>query len=503
MYLRGLLGVRIWVEADVGDGLPGFSLVGYLASELKEAQERVRTAIKNLNLHLLPKKITVNLSPADFKKGGTGFDLAIAAAILSAYGAFPDSTQKDAVFLGELGLDGRVKGIPGILALTDQAKKCGFHRIFLSAENAEQAAIIDGIDLIPVRDLAQLHRILTGKEKETPYKREAGFWERIRLNEYDLDFCEVNGQPLLKRAAEVAAAGMHNLLIVGPAGSGKTMVAKRMPTIMPRLSLTESIEISKIYSVSRLLSEQEPLLFRRPFRAPHHSVSPQGLTGGGSSPRPGEISLATGGILFLDELPEMSRQALESLRQPLEEHKITVTRVRGSYSYPADFQLLAAMNPCLCGHYPNMDMCTCTEAQRRRYLGKISRPLLDRIDICVETSPPRYQDLAQEENETSAVIRERVERARKIQRERFAGLGIQCNGQMSAGQVRRFCRLDKKENEFLETVFSQMGLSLRSMDKILKVARTAADLAGSEEIGHIHLCEAVSYGKTKERYWGN
>lgn len=504
IYLQGMKGITVSVEADVSDGLPGYALVGYLASEVRESGDRVRTAIRNLGLTLPPKKVTVNLSPADVRKEGTGFDLAIAAAILAAYGEIDADAVRDTAFVGELGLDGRVKGIPGILALTEQARRQGFSRLFLPAANAKEAAMIDGISLVQVPDLESLIAMLQGRRPIREYEREEGMRGLPALNHYDVDFSEISGQPLLRRAAEVAVAGGHNLLLIGPAGSGKTMVAKRLPTIMPGLEISESIEISKIYSICHLLSEKEPLILRRPFRAPHHTASAQALTGGGSRPRPGEVSLATGGILFLDELPEMGRTALESLRQPLEEHCITISRVQGSVCYPANFQLVAAMNPCKCGQFPNLERCRCTPAMRKQYLGRISRPLLDRMDICVEAAAVTYSDIAGRSiNESSASIRRRVEAARKVQRERFAGTNVSCNGEMNGGQVKAFCVLGRAESRFMANIFKELRLSARMYDKILKVARTAADLEGAEKISRRHLSEAVSYVRIKEKYWEN
>lgn len=503
LCLQGMEGIVISVEADVSDGLPGYIFVGYLASEVREAQDRVRTAIRNLEFFLPPKKVTINLSPADFRKEGTGFDLAIAAAILMSYGRISKDAVEGAVFTGELGLDGTVKGIPGILAIADLAKKYGFTRLYLPEGNLNEAAVIKDIELVGICSLKELVEMLNGKIPMKILKRGKGTSSVCGMNRYPVDFSEVNGQPLLRRAAEVAAAGKHNLLMIGPAGSGKTMVARRIPTIMPEMSQEESIEISKLYSICHLLSDSEPLVLVRPFRAPHHSVSMQALAGGGSRPKPGEISLASGGILFLDELPEMSRSALEVLRQPLEERCITVVRVHGSYCYPADFQLVAAMNPCLCGYYPDRDRCTCTPAQIRRYLGKVSRPLLDRIDLCVEAAPVTYEEICTgEENEDSASIRRRVEKAREIQKWRFQRTSIRCNGEMSGRQVREFCILSDKESTFMERIFRDMRLSARVYDKVLKVARTSADLEGSVEIEHRHLCEAVSYVRLKEKYWG-
>ena len=504
IYLRGMEGKNVTVEADVSDGLPGLILVGYLASEVREGGDRVRTAIKNLGLSLPPKKITINLSPADFRKEGTGFDLAIAVAILSAYGGFRAKDLEDAVLFGELGLDGTVRGIPGVMALTDQARESGFKRVFLPVENVKEASVIGGMELYGVRDLRHLLAVLSGK---LPMQAEPTInMDELQnsMNRYEVDFSELSGQPLLRRAAEVAAAGKHNLLIVGPAGAGKTMLAKRMPTIMPGLDIAESIEISKIYSVSHLLTDKEPLIRIRPFRAPHHTVSVQALTGGGRRPKPGEISLATGGILFLDEFPEFSRAALETLRQPLEEREVTVSRVEASVTYPANFQLVAAMNPCPCGHFPDRSRCRCTEGQITRYLQKVSGPMLDRIDICVEAAPITYGDIKSSgNNESSREIRARVEQARKIQGERFAGENIRCNGEMSGRHIRKFCWLGREEEKFMEEIFKKLALSARMHDRILKVARTTADLAEEEKIRLADLCEAVSYVKSRDKFWGN
>lgn len=502
IYLQGLKGIPVWVEADVSDGLPGYSYVGYLAAEVREAQDRVRTAIRNLELNLMPKKITINLSPADMRKEGTGFDLAIAVSILTAYGYLPADASEGAVFLGELGLDGKVRGLPGILTLTDWAKKCGYGRIFLPEENVKEASMIGDISLVGVRDLKQLTDMLRGRIPVQEYRRETRDQSTPEMNRYDVDFSEINGQRLLRRAAEVAVAGMHNLLMIGPAGSGKTMVARRLPTILPRMGLDECIEISKIYSVCHLLNEKEPLVTRRPFRTPHHTASAQALTGGGVRPRPGEVSLATGGILFLDELPEMGRAALEALRQPLEERCITVSRAQGSVCYPANFQLVAAMNPCRCGHYPDSARCTCSAGEVNRYLRKISRPLLDRMDICVEAAPVTYDEVSRYgESESSDAIRERVEAARAIQKERFSGYPIRCNSEMSGGMVRKFCILNKEESRFMKTIFEDLKLSARMYDRVLKVARTAADLAGRDELILQDLSEAVSYVRVREKYW--
>lgn len=503
MYLHGMVGISIEVEADVNDGLPGYSLVGYLASEVRESEDRVRTAIRNLHLSLPPKKVTINLSPADLRKEGTGFDLAIAAAVLTAYGLVPAGACENMVLIGELGLDGSVKSVPGVLAMTDWAVKKGFRTMVLPSENLREASAIHGIGLIGIHSLKELYDGLRGIQPLQEYERDErnGIWKEKK---YEVDFSEVNGQAVLKRAAEIAASGRHNLLMIGPAGSGKTMVARRMPTILPGMERSEQIEVSKIYSVRHLLTEKEPLIVNRPFRSPHHTISAQALTGGGSRPKPGEISLASGGILFLDEIAEMGSSALESLRQPMEERQVTIARVYGSYCYPANFQLVAAMNPCRCGHYPDLSRCTCTPAQVRKYLSKISRPLLDRIDICVEASAVTYDEISRNmENEDSASIRKRVEAARRIQKERFWESEIRCNGEMNGSMIRKFCYINNEENRFLKAVFQDLKLSARIYDKILKVARTVADVEGHDEISHRDLCEAVSYIRVRQKYWNN
>ncbi len=502
--LQGIDGYPVQVEADVGNGLPGFHMVGYLASEVREAEERVRTALKNSGFSMPPRKITVNLSPADIRKDGTAFDLPVAAAVLAAYGMNDPSMVRDCAFIGELGLDGQVKPVRGVLSLVSALRDDGRKRCFLPIANLQEGLAVGKIQIVGIRDLRQMMEILADPGK---LREESGEYTEAEDGEGDylVDFSEMNGQRLIRRATEIAVAGRHNILYLGPPGSGKSMAARRIPTIMPHLSREEQLEISKVYSVCGMLPPGRALLGRRPFRSPHHTISPQAMAGGGRNPKPGEISLASRGVLFLDEFPEFRREALEILRQPLEERKVTVSRVNGSCTFPANVLLAAAMNPCPCGFYPDRDRCFCTRDQVRRYLGRISRPLLERIDICVEIAPSSYEDIRGKnaENESSAAIRERVERAGEIQRKRFAGSGIFFNSEMGNRQVEQYCCLGEEEEALLRVAFQEKHLSARGYQKILKVARTIADLDGARQIARIHLCEAISYRDLEEKYWGS
>lgn len=492
--IHGIEGYLVQVEADVSEGLPCLNLVGYLSFEVKEAQERVRTAIKNSGFRLPPKKITVNLSPANVRKAGNAFDLPIAVAILGAYGHFSGFAGGDSAFVGELGLNGDVKPVRGTISVVSALMELGVRRFFLPEDNVPEGAAVEGAQVIGVRDLKSL---AAGLETGTLFPvSENGGWSR-RTGEtglYDVDYREVQGQNLLKRATEVAAAGQHNILYSGPAGSGKSMMAKRIPTILPPLTRREQLEITKIYSVSGYLPGGSPIADTRPFRAPHHSVSARALVGGGTVPRPGEISLASRGVLFLDELAEFKKSVLELLRQPLEERHVTISRLHGAYRYPASFMLAAAMNPCPCGYYPDRERCSCTEYQIRQYKNRLSKPLLDRIDIFAEAAAIDFAEARDlKEQESSGQIRSRVEAAWELQKRRFLGTGLISNRDMDSRQIREYCSLGPAEEDLFQTVYQKLGLSMRGCNRILKVARTIADLDRCRNIQRQHLLEAAGY----------
>lgn len=500
----GISGFLVSVEADVHDGLPGFQMTGNLSQETREGQERVRTALKNAGFRLPAKKIIINLSPADVRKEGTAYDLAVGAAVLGAFGLLDPDLLTASLILGELGLDGMVKPVRGVLPIVASAREKGIRRCFLPEENAMEGRLVDGVQIIPVNSMKQLADMLdpAAFQKLDCFGHPGGLKDGEK-EDYDVDFSDLNGQQLLRRATEIAVAGRHNILYIGPAGSGKTMAAMRIPTIMPPLSREESMEISKIYSICGLLPPRSPLIRTRPFRSPHHTITPAALAGGGASPRPGEISLASGGVLFLDELPEFSGKAIEILRQPLEEREVRISRLHRLCTFPADTVLAAACNPCPCGFYPDRSRCRCSEWQVKRYLGRISKPILDRIDITVEAAPVSYEELRKKgENESSAQIRSRVIRVQKLQEERFAGREkIRFNGDMGAREIEEFCRLDQEGEEYLKEIYEKLHLSARGCHKVLKVARTIADLDGEGQIRRIHLCEAAGYRSLENKYW--
>ena len=486
--ISGISGSAVTAECYISNGLPGFDIVGLPDAAVKEARERVRAAAKSSGLGFPASRITVNLAPASQKKAGTHYDLPILLSILCALGSVRRPSSSDA-FLGEVSLDGSVRPVSGVLPMALAAKREGIKRIFVPAENAPEATLSRGPAVIPVKTVRELADALNGEITLA----EEPLWVPGGDRRAEPDFKDVLGQENVKRALEVAAAGSHNVLLIGPPGSGKSMLSKRLPSILPDMTWEESLEVSQVYSVMGLLTREHPLITRRPFRSPHHTVSNAGLAGGGSSPRPGEISMAHKGVLFLDELPEFRKDTLDMMRQPLEDGSVTISRVSGSVTYPAEFMLVCAMNPCKCGWYGDPSgRCKCSEFAVENYRSRISGPLLDRIDIVVEVPGVHFEDLRRrEEAEPSAEIRKRVNAARDIQNRRFGGRI--CNARMGPEELRRFCALSEESAGLMKNAFDAMGLTARSYDRILKVARTVADLDGSEAIQPQHIAEAVQY----------
>ncbi|NLF01878.1 MAG: YifB family Mg chelatase-like AAA ATPase [Anaerolineales bacterium] len=492
--LMGLEGVAIQVEVDVARGFPSLTMVGLPDAAVKESTERVRAAMRNAGLTFPGSRITINLAPADIRKVGPIYDLPIAVGLLVAsQQAWPHAVE-DALFIGELSLDGSVGHVDGILPIAATARQLSIRRAFVPAVDAPEAALIDGLEVIPVTDLGQLTAHLQGLRPIQPYQPDLDL-TTLPPPEYATDFAEIKGQEHVKRALEVAAAGGHNAVLTGPPGAGKTLLARSMPSILPAMTIDEALEVTKIYSVAGLLPADTPLMRHRPFRAPHHTISHPGLVGGGHFPRPGEISLAHRGVLFLDELPEFGTRTLEGLRQPMEDGTVSIARSTGTLSFPARFILVGAMNPCPCGYYGDpVRECTCNMATVSRYQKRISGPLLDRIDIHVEVPRVDYDKLTDRRlGEPSAAIRARVEQARQVQRQRYAGTPITCNADIGAREIREVCLLDEAGRALVRAAMQQMQMSARAFHRILKLARTIADLAGSDRIETVHLAEAIQY----------
>lgn len=501
----GIQSILVQVEADVCDGMPALEMVGVLSSEVKEARERIRAAIRNSGIRLSPKKITVNLYPADVRKTGTVFDLPIALAVLAAYGRIPQEYLEGILFAGEISLNGEIRPTSGVLPMVLAAREAGKQVVCVPRENIREAQIVQGITILPGENLNQVIELI-----ELFFK---GKWENKGSNnniegtgmyyeQMEYDFAGIHGQKILKRACEIAASGRHHMLMLGSPGCGKTLAARAVATILPPLTQEEALELAKVYSVTGMFEQREKNFRERPYRSPHHTISLAGLAGGGAFPKPGEISLAHKGVLFLDELTEFQKPVLEALRQPLEERGIRLVRKSGTFFYPADIMLIAAMNPCNCGYFPDRNRCTCSKAVIERHLNKISRPLLDRIDLCVEVQRPVLSELtAKKPEETSAQIRSRVERTQRIQQKRFEGTEILYNSQIPASSIEQWCSLEPEGEQLLKDSFEQLELTARGYYRIIRVARTIADMEESEQIKRSHIQESLLFRSIDRKVW--
>ncbi len=499
--LNGVKGYKIDIEIDINSGLPSYDMVGLPDTAIKESRERIRSAIKNSGLNYPVKRITINLAPADLKKEGPVFDLAIAVGILAASEQIISYKYKDYIILGELSLDGSVRHINGMLPTLIAGLECGYNKFIIPKANEKEASYLNNAECYAVNSLSEVVKFLSGIQ-DIPQTVCTEYYINEQVNKFNLDFADVKGQFMAKRALEISVSGGHNILMIGPPGAGKTMLAKCVPTIMPNMTFEEAIEVTKIHSIAGTLDQTQGIVKTRPFRSPHHTATVPSLTGGGANCKPGEISLAHNGVLFLDEMPEYSRKTLETLRQPLEDGTVVISRAKMTLEYPCHFMLVASMNPCPCGNFGSSNPCKCSPNEIHRYVNKLSGPLLDRIDLQVEVDSVSYDDLRSKvKAEPSAVIKQRVEAAREIQRERFKGTKIFTNSEMTNAMLEEFCVISKQSEQLMELAFDKLRLSGRANARILKVARTIADLDGEKNIEPRHIAEAIQYRSLDRKYW--